>query len=403
MALNYIWAGLFLVGILVALIRFIVLWAETGTFFAGNDILQGLSDNLLDQATVGFNLALAMTAILTFWCGMMKIGEAGGVIQLFSRWMHPIFSRIFPDIPKNHPASGSIMMNFSANMLGMDNAATPMGLKAMAQLQEINPDKSTISNSQIMFLVLNTAGFTLIPATIIAARASFTPAAADPTDIFIPTLLTTFLGSLTALILTCSIQRISLKQPPLILFLGLSAGIIFAFYQIVSGLDKETLAMLSKFLSVSIIFAFISLFMVMALVRKVRLYDVFVDGAKEGFTTAVRIIPYLVGMLVAIAVFRASGAFDFILLGVYKFFNLFFSDPQFVHALPTGLMRSLSASGSKGFLLDVWGNSAFGIDSFVGKMTSVMQGSSEPRFMWLRYTAEVLVCKTHVTCWGLGC
>lgn len=378
MALNYIWAGLFLVGLAVALVRFTILWFQTGEFLAGTETLSGLTDQLFSMAETGFTIALGLTGMLTLWSGIMKIGEAGGVIQLFSRWMHPVFSRLFPDIPNGHPASGAIMMNFSANMLGLDNAATPLGLKAMGHLQDLNPDKKTISNAQIMFLVLNTAGFTLIPATMMATRAA--AHAANPTDIFIPTLLTTFVGAIAALLMVCSVQRISLRQTPLLLFLGLSSSAMIGFYYGVKDLDKATLESLSKFLSSFIIFGFIGFFLIMGLKKRIKLFDVFVEGAKDGFQTAVRIIPYLVAMLVAVGVFRASGALDLLLGGIIYLAQQVSDNTDFVYALPTGVMRSLSASASKGFMLDIWNNPAFGVDSFVGKMTSVMQGSSETTF-----------------------
>ena len=368
MALNFIWIGFFLVALAVALFKLI--------FLQDVEILNNIVDSLYSNAETGFKLSLGLTAILSFWLGIMKIGENGGAIKFLSKLVSPLFTRLFPEIPKNHPSLGSMMMNFSANMLGLDNAATPMGLKAMNQLQEINPKKETASNAQIMFLVLNTSGLTIIPVSIIAFRAS--AESENPSLVFLPILLATFVSSLFGLIITSLYQKINLFQPVVLAYIGVLTALIISLFLFLGSLDKEGLTLASNLISSSIILGIIFGFILLATLRKVNVYESFIDGAKEGFGVAIKIIPYLIAMLCAIGVFRSVGAMDYLVEFFRWFFNLFGMDTRFVDGLPTAFMKPLSGSGARGMMVESWGT--FGVDSFVGKLTSIFQGSTETTF-----------------------
>ena len=368
MALNVIWIGFFLIALVVALIKLI--------FFQDYEILNEVVKSLYSNAETGFTLSIGLTAILAFWLGIMKIGENGGAIKFLSKMVSPLFTRLFPEIPKNHPALGSMMMNFSANMLGLDNAATPMGLKAMGQLQELNPEKETASNAQIMFLVLNTSGLTIIPVSIIALRAS--GGSENPSMVFLSILLATFVSSLFGLIITSIYQKINLIQPVVLAYIGGLTALIVALFLYLGTLDKEGLEMASNLISSSIILGIIFGFIILAAIKKVNVYESFIDGAKEGFGVAIKIIPYLIAMLCAIGVFRSVGAMDYLVDFFRWFFQLFGFDTRFVDGLPTAFMKPLSGSGARGMMVESWGT--FGVDSFVGKLTSIFQGSTETTF-----------------------
>lgn len=368
MALNFIWIGFFLVALAVALFKLI--------FLQDVEILNNIVDSLYSNAETGFKLSLGLTAILSFWLGIMKIGENGGAIKFLSKLVSPLFTRLFPEIPKNHPSLGSMMMNFSANMLGLDNAATPMGLKAMNQLQEINPKKETASNAQIMFLVLNTSGLTIIPVSIIAFRAS--AESENPSLVFLPILLATFVSSLFGLIITSLYQKINLFQPVVLAYIGGLTALIISLFLFLGSLDKEGLTLASNLISSSIILGIIFGFILLATLRKVNVYESFIDGAKEGFGVAIKIIPYLIAMLCAIGVFRSVGAMDYLVDFFRWFFKLFGMDTRFVDGLPTAFMKPLSGSGARGMMVETW--ETFGVDSFVGKLTSIFQGSTETTF-----------------------
>lgn len=368
MVLNYIWIGFFLLGFIIALGQLI---------FAGNtQIFNELVDAVFSNAKTGFEISLGLTGALTLWMGLMKVGEKGGVIKILSRVFGPLFERLFPGLPKGHPAYGSIMLNLAANMLNLDNAATPVGLKAMKEMQEVNNDKSTASDSQIMFLVLNAAGLTIIPVSIIVYRIQL--GAANPADIFIPILISTFCALMTGLISVAIIQKINLLDKVIIAYLGgfaaIVAGIILYFHQ----LPKEQISQLSTFIANFILITIISVFIILALIRKVNVYDAFIEGAKEGFNTAIKIIPFLVAILVAIGVFRASGAMDFIISGISRFVSLIGLDTRFTGALPVAFMKPLSGSGARGLMIDAM--TTYGADSFIGRLACTMQGTTDTTF-----------------------
>ncbi|MEN8927337.1 MAG: nucleoside recognition domain-containing protein [Flavobacteriales bacterium] len=381
MALNIIFVGFFLVAFVVGLIKF--------AFFQDMEVFKNIVDALFSRATLGFEISIGLTGILALWMGIMKIGEKGGAVTLLSRAVSPLFSKLFPEIPKNHPAIGSMMMNFSANMLGLDNAATPLGLKAMDQLQDINPEKERASNAQIMFLVLNTSGLTIIPVTIMALRAS--NSSVDPTIVFLPILITTFVSSIIGLIVTSIFQRINLFHPIILAYLGIGIGGIALFIWYLNGLDKEQLTLVSGLISNLLIFGVIVFFLILALIKKVNVYDSFIEGAKEGFVVAIKIIPYLIAMLCAIGVFTASGAMDFLTEGLRYLFAFFIEDTRFVDGVPTAIMKPLSGGGARGLMIESWEiaeqnlvnqgiKNIKGADTFVGKLTSVLQGSTETTF-----------------------
>ncbi len=370
MALNFIWAGFFIIAFVVALYK---------AFFASEtqpEIFSEIMKVLFERAELGFKLSLFLTGILALWMGIMKIGEKGGMVTLLSKAVSPLFTRLFPGVPKDHPAIGAMMMNFSANMLGLDNAATPLGLKAMNELQSLNPEKDTASNAQIMFLVLNTSGLTLIPVSILAYRAA--EGSANPTIVFVPILLATFISSLVGLIVTALVQRINLLDKVIWAYLGGMTALIGALVWYLTALSKDEIKIFTDVLSNILLFGVIISFIVMGLWKKINVYDAFIEGAKDGFQVAVTIIPYLVAMLAGIGVFTASGAMDYVL----DFFRFAFSslgmDTRFVDALPTAFLKPLTGGGARAAMIESW--QQFGVDSFVGYMTSILQGSTETTF-----------------------
>jgi spore maturation protein SpmA len=367
MLLNYLWAFFFIVGFGVAVVKFLL---------GDMEILPQLVKSLFDSAKTGFEISLGLTGMMTLWLGLMRIGEKAGAIHRVVQLISPFFSRLFPDIPQNHPALGAIFMNLSATMLGLDNAATPLGLTAMKEMQTLNPTKDTASNPQIMFLVLNTAGLTLIPASIITIRMQ--EKAAFPADIFIPILLTTAIGFLFSIIMVAIYQKINLLDKVLIAYLlGITSFIALAVYY-TSHLPQDALNNLSNNLSSFIIFSVIVWFVATGIIKKLNVYEIFIDGAKEGFSTAVTIIPYLVAMLSAIAVFRASGAMPLCITSIEKVVNYLGMNADFVAGLPTAFMKPFSGSGARGMMVDTI--KTYGVDSFQGKLASVLQGSTETTF-----------------------
>lgn len=368
MALNYIWIAFFLIGFVVALGKLLI---------SGNtQIFNDLVNSVFSNAKTGFEISLGLTGALTLWMGLLKVGEKGGVVAILGRAIGPLFERLFPGLPKGHPAYGSIMLNIAANMLNLDNAATPVGLKAMKEMQEANPDKETASDAQIMFLVLNAAGLTIIPVSVIVYRIQL--GAANPADIFIPILISTFCALMTGLISVAIIQKINLFDKVVMAYLGglsaIVAGIIFYF----SRLPKEQISEISTFVANFILISVIVLFIVLAFIKKVNVYDAFIEGAKEGFNIAIRIIPFLVAILVAIGIFRASGTMDFIIAGITKFFAWLGFDTRFTGALPVAFMKPLSGSGARGLMVDAM--TTYGADSFIGRLACTMQGTTDTTF-----------------------
>ena len=349
-------------------------------------------NSTFEMSKTGFEISLYLTGILCLWLGIMKIGEKGGSVKAMSWAVGPFFNKLFPDVPQDHPARGSMLMNFSANMLGLDNAATPMGLKAMKELQELNEEKDRATNAMIMFLVLNTSGLTIIPVTVMTYRAQF--GAENPADIFIPILISTFIASLVGLITVATYQRINLLNKVILAYLGslslIIAGIIWYF----SSLDPIQLEKQSAFFSNLILYGIICIFIIMALSKKVNVYEAFIDGAKGGFDIAIKIIPYLVAILVSIGVFRASGAMDWMIEGFIWFFSLFFENTEFVNGLPTAMMKPLSGSGARGMMLDAF--NTHGVDSFIGKLTATLQGATDTTFYIIAvYFGAVGIRKTR--------
>ncbi len=368
MVLNYIWVGFFLIAFVIALIKLI--------FMGDTQVFSQMVTSTFDMSKTGFEISLGLTGVLTLWLGLMKVGEKGGVISIFSKLITPFFKRIFPELPKDHPAYGSMIMNVAANMLGLDNAATPMGLKAMNQLQETNPNKNDASNSQIMFLVLNTSGLTLIPISIMVYRAQL--GAVDPSDIFIPILLATFFSTLAGLLAVAAFQKINLFNRVILAYLGGITLFIVGLIYYLQTLPKDKIADFSSIASNIILFAIIITFVGMAAIKRVNVYETFIEGAKEGFSIAVKIIPYLIAILVAIGVFRASGAMDFVTQGFKWFFTLIHVNTDFVEAIPTALMKPLSGSGARGMMVEVM--QTHGADSFLGRVVSTIQGSTDTTF-----------------------
>lgn len=392
--LNFVWIGFFLTGFLAAVVQLL-----QGDLTIFSRVLTGL----FDTAKTGFEISLGLTGIMSLWLGLMKIGERGGLIQLFGKALAPFFRRIFPDIPAGHPANGSIVMNFSANLLGLDNAATPLGLKAMRELQEINPQKDTASNPMIMFLVLNTAGITLIPTSVIALRQTLAVKQGllgfNAADIFLPTLLGTFVSFTAGLVAVALWQRISLFSRPVLLFFASFATIIGGLYAWFGSLSSEQMAQRIGLLGSGLIVAIIALFIAVAAWRRIDAYEAFVDGAKEGFGVAVQIIPYLIAMLVAISVFRTSGCMDYLVDAIRRIVIAGGLNADFVPALPVGLMKTLSGSGARGLMVDVM--STYGVDSFQGKLAAIIQGSTETTFYVLAvYFGSVNITKTR---YALAC
>lgn len=350
-------------------------------------VFPAMMDSTMDMAGTAFKLSIGLTGVLTLWLGIMKVGENGGMVNILAKVVGPFFRKLFPEVPKNHPVFGSILMNFSANMLGLDNAATPLGLKAMNQLQELNPQKETASNAQIMFLVLNTSGLTLIPISVMVYRAE--AGAANPADVFLPILIATYFSTLVGLLVVSWYQKIKLLNGVVLLYLGVLSAIIagiIAYFKHLSSQEggQDLVAEASNVSSSVILMSIIVAFIALAAFRKVNVYESFIDGAKEGFNVAIKIIPYLVAMLVAIAVFRASGAMDYLIEGmafVVDFFAGFFgykADPQAIEALPTAIMKPLSGSGARGLMVDTF--ATHGVDSFTGKLASTFQGSTDTTF-----------------------
>ena len=388
MALNYIWIGFFIIAFVFGIIS--LLMGDTTIF-------EKMMNSTFDSSKNAFETSIGLTGVLTLWLGIMKIGEKAGVVNVLARMLSPFFSKLFPDIPKNHPVMGSIFMNIASNMLGLDNAATPTGLKAMAQMQELNTKKDTATNPMIMFLVLNTSGLTIIPTTILAFRSSY--GAVQPTDVFIPILLATTVATLAGIILTAGWQRINIFQPILLAglvgLMGFVGLVIWGFGQ----MDKETMGTVTSVASNLILMSIIILFIGAGLLKKVNVYDAFIEGAKDGFQTAVRIIPYLVAILVAVGVFRTSGAMDLMIQGIKWCVEQCGLNTDFVGALPTAFMKPLSGSGARGLMLEAMKN--YGPDSFVGRLSCVFQGSTDTTFYVLavyfgsisvRYTRHALAC-----------
>ena len=391
MVLNYIWIGFFVVAFVIALVKLV--------FMGDYDVFPAMMDSTFSSSKTAFEISLGLTGVLSLWLGVMKVGEKGGVVNVLARLLSPVFCKLFPDIPKGHPVTGSIFMNIAANMLGLDNAATPLGLKAMEQMQELNKEKETASNPMIMFLVLNTSGLTLIPVSIMVYRAQM--GAAQPTDIFIPILLATFFSTLAGVIITSLFQRINLLNRTMLLTLGGAclavSGIIWGFSQ----LDGDSMNKVSTTVANILLMSIITGFILAGVRKKVNVYDAFIEGAKDGFTTAVRIIPYLVAILVGIGVFRASGAMDMLIGGISSGVAALGVDAQWVDAMPTALMKPLSGSGARGMMVDAM--TTYGADSFVGRLSCVFQGSTDTTFYILAvYFGSVGIKNTrHAVSCGL--
>ena len=388
MVLNYIWIAFFLLAAVCAIVQGAM--GNTGVFA---DIIGSTFDN----AKTAFEISLGLTGVLSLWMGVMKIGEKGGMVNILSKALSPVFTRLFPDIPKGHPATGHIFMNIAANMLGLDNAATPLGLKAMESMQELNTKKDTATNPMIMFLVLNTSGLTIIPVSIMVYRAQM--GAAQPTDVFVPILLATFAATLAGIIITSLYQRINLLQPVLLITLGglcaLVAGVIWGFSQ----MDKETMDTVSTLSANIILFSIILAFIISGMTKRINVYEAFIEGAKDGFTTAVRVIPYLVAILVAIGVFRASGGMDLLIRGINWAVESCGGNTDFVASLPTALMKPLSGSGARGMMVDTM--TTYGADSFAGRLACIFQGSTDTTFyilavyfgsVGIRHTRHAVTC-----------
>lgn len=384
MVLNYIWIAFFVIAFVVAVCK---------TVFAGDlTVWSDIMSSSFTSAATAFEISIGLTGVLALWLGLMKIGERGGVIGFFGRMISPLFCRLFPGVPKGHPAMGSIFMNVSANMLGLDNAATPLGLKAMQELQTLNKHRDTATDAMIMFLVVNASGLCFIPISIMMYRVQ--AGASNPTDVFLPIMLATFISTFVGILMLCVRQRIRLLDPVLLAWLGgmglFIAGVVYLF----STLDQETVATYSGFIANVLLFSVIMLFIAAGLRRRVNMYDAFIEGAKEGFKTAVMIIPYLVAILVAIGMFRASGAMDVITDGMVAFFDWIGIDSEWVPALPTALMKPLSGSGSRGLMVDLM--NTYGPDAFVSRVSAAIQGSTDTMFYVLAvYFGSVGVKRTR--------
>ena len=389
MVLYYIWIAFFLIAFVIATVRLV--------FMGDTEVFPAIMNSTFDTSKTAFEISLGLTGVLSLWLGIMKIGEKGGVINVVARVLSPVFTRLFPDIPKGHPVTGSIFMNVAANMLGLDNAATPLGLKAMEQLQELNPKKDTATNPMIMFLVLNTSGLTLIPVSIMVYRAQM--GAAQPTDIFVPILLATFFSTLAGIVCTSLYQRINLINRTMLLTLGGMSAVVAAIIWGFAQMDKAQMNVVSTSVANILLMLIIVMFILAGMRKKVNVYDAFIEGAKDGFTTAVRIIPYLVAILVGIGVFRASGAMDMLVDGIKWTVAALGGNTDFVGALPTALMKPLSGSGARGMMVDAM--STYGADSFVGRLSCIFQGSTDTTFyilavyfgsVGIRYTRHAVAC-----------
>lgn len=389
MVLNYIWIAFFLIAFVIATVRLV--------FMGDTEVFPAIMNSTFETSKAAFKISLGLTGVLSLWLGIMKIGEKGGVINVVARVLSPVFTRLFPDIPKGHPVTGSIFMNVAANMLGLDNAATPLGLKAMEQLQELNPKKDTATNPMIMFLVLNTSGLTLIPVSIMVYRAQM--GAAQPTDIFVPILLATFFSTLAGIVCTSLYQRINLINRTMLLTLGGMSAVVAAIIWGFAQMDKAQMNVVSNSVANILLMLIIVMFILAGMRKKVNVYDAFIEGAKDGFTTAVRIIPYLVAILVGIGVFRASGAMDMLVDGIKWTVAALGGNTDFVDALPTALMKPLSGSGARGMMVDAM--TTYGADSFVGRLSCIFQGSTDTTFyilavyfgsVGIRYTRHAVAC-----------
>jgi spore maturation protein SpmA len=405
MTLNYIWIGFFLVAMLVALLRVL------GYVFGGNiepligyvftegdrDVFTAIVESTFGMARISVEIAVYLIGVMALWLGIMRIGEKGGAVAGMTRLVMPFFKRIFPHLPENHPAFGSMTMNICANMLGLDNAATPLGIKAMQELQQANPDKEKASDPQIMFIVLNTSGLTLVPVSVMAIRAAM--GAANPADIFLPIMLTTFFSTITGLLIVSAIQRINLFNRVVLGYVGGLSLVIGLVIWILSNLASATIGIVSTFAGNLLLFMIIIAFIFLAWRKKINVYEQFIEGAKEGFNVAVKIIPYLVAMLVAIGVFRASGALDMLVSAIGGIIGLFGVDTEFVGALPTAFMKPLSGSGARGMMIEAFNN--YGVDSYVGRMAATFQGSTETTFYTIAvYFGAVGIRNTRYT---VGC
>jgi spore maturation protein SpmA len=384
MVLNYIWVAFFLIAFVVAVGKLI--------FLGDTDVFPALLNSTFDMAKTGFELSLYLTGVMALWLGIMKIGEKGGIVAILSRWVGPFFSRLFPEIPRQHPATGSMIMNFSANLLGLDNAATPLGLKAMKEMQELNPNKDTASNAQIMFLALNTSGLTIIPLAIILDRSIL--GAANPTDIFIPTLLATTCSSVAALIAVSVYQRINLFDKVILAYLGgllaLVGGAVYYFTQLPQDKLQQQSNLVSSFFIITVIISFL----VLGLRKKIPLYETFVEGAKEGFETSIKIVPYLIGILVSIGMFRTSGALTYLTEGIAWAVAAVGGNTDFVDALPTAFLKPLSGGAAKGMMVETI--KTYGADSFAGRLSSMFRGCTETTFYILAvYFGSVGIQKTR--------
>lgn len=391
MVLNYIWIAFILIAFIVACIKLLLL-GDTSVFPA-------IMDAAFTQSKTAFDISIGLTGVLALWLGIMKIGEQGGVVQALSRVLSPVFTKLFPDIPKDHPVTGSIFMNIAANMLGLDNAATPLGLRAMEQLQALNPQKERATNAMIMFLVLNTSGLTLIPISILVYRSQL--GAAQPTDVFIPILIATYFSTLAGIVITSLYQGINLLNKTLLFTLGGSLAAVIFLIRGMGSLPKETINSVSTTVANVLLLLVIVGFLLAGMRRKINVYEAFIEGAKEGFTTAVRIIPYLLAILVAIGMFRASGTMDLLINGIGDTIQHLGGNSDFVGALPTALMKPLSGSGARGLMVDTM--QSYGADSFVGRLSCIFQGSTDTTFYILAvYFGSVGIKQTrHAVACGL--
>ncbi len=389
MVLNYIWVAFFIIAFVVGVIRLV--------FFGDTGIFPDMMNSTFEMAKTGFEISLGLTGVMTLWMGLMKIGESAGIVRLLSKAVGPLFSKLFPEIPKDHPANGSIMMNLAANMLGLDNAATPLGLKAMTQLQELNKDKDTASNTMIMFLVLNASGLTIIPISIMVYRTQL--GAANPSDIFIPILLATFCSTLAGIIAVSIQQRINLFNKVVLLYLGTFTLIVSGIIWYFTTIPQEQVTSISSVAGNVILFGIIISFILLGIRKRINVYETFIEGAKEGFGIAVKIIPYLVAILVGIGVFRTCGALDFLVQGIGQGFAALGVNTDFVDALPTAFMKPLSGSGARGMMVDTM--KQFGADSFAGRLSCIFQGAADTTFYIVAvYFGSVGIKKTRyaITC-----
>jgi spore maturation protein SpmA len=384
MALNYIWVSFFLIGFVVAIIKLVL--------FQDLTVFPAMLQSTFDMAKTGFEISIALTGVMSLWLGLMKIGERGGIVPILARVVGPFFSRLFPEVPVNHPATGSIIMNFSANILGLDNASTPLGLKAMKELQELNPNKDTASNAQIMFLVLNTSGLTIIPLAIIADRATL--GSLNPTSIFIPTLIATFCSTLVGLVYLSFRQKIKLYDPVILAYLlGLSA-VVWASVWYFASLTPVQLQVQSTLITSVVIITIIVSFLSLGLIKGIPLFETFVEGAKEGFEISIKIIPFLIAILVGIGIFRASGSLDYIIEGMRWVVNLMGLNSDFVDAMPVAFLKPLTGQGARAMMIEI--SKTYGPDSFVTNLSSIFRGCAETTFYILAvYFGSVNVRKTR--------